>query len=599
MSPFKRISILVALSCIPSAFAFAPSSSSAGISSSSSIHDGNSALYSTVPPLTEAADAIEFPEPLSKVERVKRAATFWSLALPIIASYYGKNTELKLRETLLGECLSDEECEVIWDEEHEKGASTLKEAITTLKGFYVKTAQIIASRSDLFPRQYTEKLSGFTDNLDPMPVELAKAVISQELLHEGETFEDMFIEFDEVPLGAASIAQVHRAVLSEQYGGPREVAVKVQRPAIEPKLMGDIANLKQLAKTLQGKLPLDYYTVFSELEVQLADEFDFVKEAVAMDRIYTALSRSIDGSKPAEIPLVIPRPVPGLVCGRVLVMDFLRGVPLSRAREEMEKKGIDPNSPESKLFGRKLLRALTYVFGRSILETGFFHADPHPGNIFVLEDGSIGLIDFGQVKQITGRKRETLAKLMVSLVQKGPDGIPEDLKRIGDLAIELGVEIKEDAKEEAACATAIWLFDGSVQDLPGGYENKELSGNSPVNELKSFPQDLVLVGRASVLIKGLSARLNIPWSLANEWAPIAQNALDYSAGKLEVDSKENGGNAQRGVRFRDVLSTLKLWGKAKGTMAVTKLPQPIRARVAAVIVKIQDRRARQKLVVKK
>ena len=121
-------------------------------------------------------------------------------------------------------------------------------------------------------------------------------------------------------------------------------------------------------------------------------QFDFVAESVAMDRIYHTISRTYD-DLPTEPPLVVPRPVPGLVSKRVLVMDYLKGVPLSRAREEMIKKGIDPKSPEAKLFNRRLLRALTDVFGRCILETGFFHADPHPGNIFVLDDGSVGLID--------------------------------------------------------------------------------------------------------------------------------------------------------------------------------------------------------------
>jgi aarF domain-containing kinase len=94
---------------------------------------------------------------------------------------------------------------------------------------------------------------------------------------------------------------------------------------------------------------------------------------VAMDRIYTSLTTSVNGEK-TEVPLVMPRPVPGLVSKRVLVMDYLKGVPLSRAREEMKKKGIDPESPEAKLFGRKLLKGLTYCFGRNILEKGFFHA---------------------------------------------------------------------------------------------------------------------------------------------------------------------------------------------------------------------------------
>jgi aarF domain-containing kinase len=244
-----------------------------------------------------------------------------------------------------------------------------------LKGFYVKTAQIISTRQDLFPKQYTDALSGFTDNLDPLPVSLVKAVIRAELLNRDESFEDVFVEFDDIPLGAASIAQVHRAVLTEAYGG-REVAVKIQRPSIESKLLGDIANLKTVSKAFRDidALPLDYYTVFCELEKQLADEFDFVAEAVAMDRIYMSLTRSMDGQRTTEPPVVLPRPVPGLVSKRVLVMDYLKGVPLSRAREEMAKRGIDPDSPESKLFGRKLLKALTYCFGRNILETGFFHA---------------------------------------------------------------------------------------------------------------------------------------------------------------------------------------------------------------------------------
>jgi len=113
-----------------------------------------------------------------------------------------------------------------------------------------------------------------------------KAVIAKELQ---VPFEDVFCEFDEQPLGSASVAQVHRASLTEKYGGG-VVAVKVQRPSIESKLMEDIANLKALTKALDVALPMDYYKIFSELEVQLEDEFDFVKECDAMDRIYDSLA---------------------------------------------------------------------------------------------------------------------------------------------------------------------------------------------------------------------------------------------------------------------------------------------------------------------
>jgi aarF domain-containing kinase len=538
-------------------------------------------------------NSVEFPPPIGELDRLKRAATFWSTALPIVASYYGLISRLRLQELLGGEALSEEQVESMWDVLHQDGAAKLADTITDLKGFYVKTAQIISSREDLFPKQYSVALEGFTDFFEPMPAALARAVVEAELLNADESFEDVFAEFDPNPLGAASIAQVHRAILTEKYGG-REVAIKIQRPSIESKLLGDVANLKAIAKTFRDNpnLPLDYYTVMVELEKQLADEFDFVAEAVAMDRIYQSLIRAPDGSA-RELPLVIPRPVPGLISKRVLVMDYLKGVPLTRAREEMIKKGIDPQSPEAKLFGRTLLTTLTAVFGRNILETGFFHADPHPGNIFVLDDGQIGLIDFGQVKQISGRNRETLCKVMIALDERAGDERPEDLKEIGRLALELGVVLNEDAQPEAAAAVGMWLFDGSVTKLPGGYDIGELSPNSPVKELKSFPQDLVLVGRSSILIKGLSNRLDIPWSLAKEWAPIARQVLESNYQQTS-SSKASQGGAR--VRFREVTNTFKQWGKGRANAAARKLPGPLRTRLASFIVKRQERKSRRSLM---
>lgn len=369
------LAILYGIGCTS---AFAPTKPQRVIKSSSSTTSTfiiKTSLASTVSEDEADGSTLEFPPPLTKVQRLQRAAKFWSSAIPIVMSYYSKSAELQVKEAFTGEKLSAAEEELIWNEQHSKGATKLADTITSLKGFYVKTAQIIASRRDLFPPEYTEALSDFTDNVDPLPVALMKAVVEKELLVRGEVFEDIFAEFDEKPLGAASVAQVHRAKLTEKYGS-KEVAVKIQRPSIESKLMGDIANLKALAKTFRENdaLPLDYYTVFSELESQLQDEFDFVAEAVAMDRIYDCVTKDENGL-PCEAPIVLPRPVPGLVSKRVLVMDYLDGVPLSRAAEEMLKKGISPDSPESQLFGRKLLRSLTDVFGRCILETGFFHAE--------------------------------------------------------------------------------------------------------------------------------------------------------------------------------------------------------------------------------
>ena len=219
-------------------------------------------------------------------------------------------------------------------------------------------------------------------------------------------------------------------------------------------------------------------------------------------------------------------------------------------------------------------------------------ADPHPGNIFVLDDGRIGLIDFGQVKQIGGRARETLAKVMLALDGRASDDDPADLEKIGNLALELGVELADDASPEGPAAVAMWLFDGSVEVLPGGYDKGELSPNSPVKALKSFPQDLVLVGRSSILIKGLSNRLGIPWSLSREWAPTARRVLEGAANAAASSSTSAAavdGRTSK-VRIRDVLKLLKRWGRDKATRAITRLPPPMRTKVAGVALRFQKRR---------
>lgn len=411
-----------------------------------------------------------------------------------------------------------------------------------------------------------------------MPLAMIKGIISQELLKDGEKFEDVFSEFDVKPLGAASIAQVHRAVLSEKYGS-RQVAVKVQRPSIESKLMGDIANLKMIAKIFReaNVSPVDYYTIFSELQVQLKDEFDFRAEASAMDSIYRTLSVAYDGSTSTELPVAMPQSVPELVTRRVLVMDFLEGNPLSRMQEKMESKGIKPGSVRANFFGKKLVQSLTKVFSRTILETGLFHADPHGGNIMITDDGNIGLIDFGQVKQLSMAYRQTIAKIIVELNDRKLNQSNNN-EELGRLILELGVELHDDAKPEAAAAIAMWLFDGSVEQLPGGYDVGELSPKSPLREIKVFPQDLVLVARSAILIKAFSNRFNIRWSLAEEWAPVARQVL---YGSTTRPAKPVGLKVRTWWMAQGVTRRAKHY--AKGVFL--RVPKRIRIRLATVMTK--------------
>ena len=199
---------------------------------------------------------IEFPPPLTGFQRTKRAIEFYKRALPVLAAYKAKEVELQFRRSALGENIPDWEENQIWAEMDEWGSTRIAETIQEMKGFYVKTGQVISTRVDLFPEAYTSKLQELQDGLEPMPYELVEKVVRQELL-DGAPLSELFATFDKEPLGAASIAQVHKATLLDG----RVVAVKLQRPNVEPKLLGDVANLKRISKALAKSLPVDYYTV--------------------------------------------------------------------------------------------------------------------------------------------------------------------------------------------------------------------------------------------------------------------------------------------------------------------------------------------------
>lgn len=527
---------------------------------------------------------MSYTKAVASGERVIRAATFSLTIASIIRSYKRKSIEIFFRNLVY--CmnnLTDEEEKLTWDKTHAQGADTLSKTIMSMQGFYVKAAQIVASRPDSIPKQYADALSVFTDDNEPLRVDVIKEVIEKELLAQrGEHFDDVFEEFDEIPLGSASIAQVHRAVLTKKYGH-REVAVKVQRPSIEEKLMGDIANLKQIAKVFRGAdLPVDYYAIFSELEEQLKDEFDFEAEASSMERMHQILTTDESGAQ-RESPIVTPRSVPALVSKRVLVMDFLKGVPLSRASDMMKSKGIEPDGVEARLFAQKLLKSLTTAFGWSILESGFFHADAHPGNIFILDDGRIGLIDFGQVKQVGKDYRETVAKVILALDDRKSDDNPQDLERIGKSTEGLEIELKDDVPAYGHAAIAMWLFDGSVETFPDGYDENETSPNSPVKAMKEFPSDLVLLARSTVLVKGLAKRFGIRWSLSQEWAPIARRVLEGSEVEQQRESKTHMFKQQ-----------FKAWSSQKAKSVMTHLPAPMKKKALSLVLKHEQKRDTKK-----
>lgn len=462
---------------------------------------------------------------LSPIEKTRRLATFYSKAAPVFFSYIGLDSVHYTKKILLGKYYKITDEEEDWNKLHDWGSQTINDVINELKGYYVKAGQIISTRVDIFPEQYTSKLSSMQDNLEPVNTELIKDEIRRELLG-GAELTDLFSEFDDTPIGSASIAQVHRARLLDG----RVVAVKVQKPGIEAKLLGDIGNLKAFSKLVSASLPVDYHKVFCELEKTLIFELDFFHEAQAMLKMAAAVSHTPNNRPKPVAPVQIPLPIMGLVSRRVIVMDFVEGIPLSKAAAEMKDRGIGSNSVAAKLFGRRLLSALTDAYSSMIFGSGIIHGDPHPGNIFICPNGDVALLDCGQVKTLTHAQIMGLASIVlcVNTWEKAVPGSPVAQEMIRSLAEKIrvaGVLFRPGVGDECAAAVAILLLGNNNCTLPGGYSGLELSSTSPIVQIVEFPAELVLLGRATFMIKGIASKLGLAWGLSDRWAAVAQEAL--------------------------------------------------------------------------
>jgi len=444
--------------------------------------------------------------------RLGRSLSFYSAIIPVLGQY-------QWRPWLRSLGLEDKDGQDLMQDMDEWGATTLQETLVKLGGFYVKSGQVLSTRVDLFSEAYTKRLSVLQDSLPPVPFPDVKKIVTEDLCG-GNPLKEIFREFDTRPCGTASIAQVHRAVLNDG----REVAVKVLRPNCEPVLRGDIANLKGFAKAMKGRLPVDYFPVFCELERALDGELDMMSEGQSARKIAASISHDPWGNE-CDPPVQVPLPLPGLSSRRVLVMEFIRGSPLSQLDERAKDMGLDLDGPLGKMLGQRILESLTTAYGRMIFSSGFIHGDPHPGNIFVTETGEIALIDCGQVAQLYRDQRLLVAEAILRAANY--DGSPEANRNLAEVVSEFGVTFSADTinRDAAGASVALYLFGDPSVPFPGGYSREEFSPKSPLKALKTFPTELVLLGRASVLIKGVAAKLGLEWNVAKKWESMAEACL--------------------------------------------------------------------------
>jgi ubiquinone biosynthesis protein len=282
---------------------------------------------------------------------------------------------------------------------------------------FVKFGQIISNRPDLVPLELTFELEKLQDNVPPMPDNEAKNVVETELKAK---VEQLFAWFEPQPFASASMAQVHKATL---HTGKR-IALKIQRSGIQDVIAEDIKVMYKIAEVLEKRMPslksFDPIGLVKNFEDSILKEIDFINESINVQRFYNNLKNDTSLDQFAEAPKVYTE----YTTSKVLALEFISGTKIDQI-EELKRKKIDV-----KVTARRL--AISYY--KQIFEYGFFHADPHPGNLFVMPNGHICYLDFGMMGSMLPRDISIFAKLFIAITEKDVKHVIQALQQLSNNA---------------------------------------------------------------------------------------------------------------------------------------------------------------------
>ena len=347
---------------------------------------------------------------------------------------------------------------------------------------FIKIGQVLSTRPDLVPPDYLAELSKLQDNAPRVPYAEIAAAIEQEF---GKKPEELFQTFDPEARAAGSIAQVHAATLAD---GTR-VVVKVRRPGIEKLVEQDLAVLGQVARFIAQHTDFgrknDLESMVEEFAYSLRNELDFTREGHNAERIAAQF---------VDDPLVhVPKMYWDFSGPTVLTMEDIRGIKVDDF-DALDAAGIDRHA---------LAETCTNMALVQVLEHGFFHADPHPGNFFVLADGSVALLDYGMVGRVSDRMRESLVRLALAVSRHDAERLFEELLALGAAKVPV---------DRDAILRDLERLIGDYESVPLGQLSvaklfRDVSTTAQSHDLR-LPSELVLLARVVAMDEGLGANLD-------------------------------------------------------------------------------------------